>query len=274
DISSIEAGHLALELGEYGLKKLVGDAFEMLSPFAREKRLEMRGGGATDALGGCGRGRALQGFGNLRGNAVEVAPEGGSITLRGDTLSGMARFEVEDTGPGIAPAVMRNLFDRYWQAKETAKKGRGLGLFICKGLIEAQGGKIWAESLSRGAAFFFTLPLAPPVSEDRPSPLRELRVPAASTGRLVLVVDDDPDVREMVTVALRERGYEVIAVGSGTKALAYLEQGTQPRLILLDLLMADMDGWTFLAQRNRDPLLSRVPVIVLSAQPDVAKRVA
>jgi CheY-like chemotaxis protein len=94
------------------------------------------------------------------------------------------------------------------------------------------------------------------------------------TSGVIVVVDDDPDVREMLTYALTERGYQVVAIASGAEALGYLRSSPAPRLILLDLVMPDMDGWTFLAERNRDPALSKVPVIVLSAQPDVAERVA
>jgi CheY-like chemotaxis protein len=277
DVSSIESGHLAIDLGEQSINKLINDAFEMLLPLASEKKLLLRlQVPAREAWVMCDRERVLQVFGNLGANAIKFTPEGGSITIGAQVHDRVGRFAVEDTGPGISEQVLRKLFDRYWQARETAKKGRGLGLFISKGIVEAQGGRIWVQShRTQGSSFFFTLPLAKQRAQPaRPEPARPLLASVDVTSGVIVVVDDDPDVREMLTYALTERGYQVVAIASGAEALGYLRSSPAPRLILLDLVMPDMDGWTFLAERNRDPALSKVPVIVLSAQPDVAERVA
>jgi PAS domain S-box-containing protein len=278
DVSSIEAGRLSIDLGEHSLNKLINDAFEMLLPLAREKKLLLRlQVPSREASVMCDRERVLQVFGNLGGNAIKFTPEGASITIGAQVHDRVARFAVEDNGPGISEQVLRNLFHRYWQARETAKQGRGLGLFISKGIVEAQGGRIWVQSHpTQGSSFFFTLPLAKQRGRQttRPEPARPLLASVDLASGMIVVVDDDPDVREMLTYALTERGYQVVAMAGGEEALAYLKNSPSPRLILLDLVMPDMDGWKFLAERNRDPALSRVPVIVLSAQPDVAERVA
>ncbi len=278
DVSSIESGRLSIDLGEHSLNKLINDAFEMLLPLAREKKLLLRlQVPSREASVMCDRERVLQVFGNLGGNAIKFTPEGASITIGAQVHGRVARFAVEDTGPGISEQVLRNLFHRYWQARETAKQGRGLGLFISKGIVEAQGGRIWVQSHpTQGSSFFFTLPLAKQRERQttRPEPARPLLASVDLPSGVIVVVDDDPDVREMLTYALSERGYQVVAMAGGAEALAYLKSSPPPRLILLDLVMPDMDGWTFLAERNRDPALLRVPVIVLSAQSDVAERVA
>ncbi len=98
------------------------------------------------------------------GNAVKFTPKGGSITISASNAGAEVEFAVRDTGPGIAPQLLEHLFERYWQADEGAQKGRGLGLYIAKHLVEAQGGRIWVESrLGEGTTLFFTLPHTNPL---------------------------------------------------------------------------------------------------------------
>ena len=105
----------------------------------------------------------MQIFGNIVGNAVRFTPKGGSITISASATGEHVQFAVRDTGPGIAPEHLAHVFERYWQAENDAQKGRGLGLYIARHLVEAQGGRIWVESrLGAGTTFFFTLPRAKP----------------------------------------------------------------------------------------------------------------
>jgi signal transduction histidine kinase len=107
------------------------------------------------------RERALQVFTNLIGNAIKFTPKGGEIRLMACFDNGEIKFTVADSGPGIPAEHLNHVFDRYWQAKSTAKLGTGLGLSIAKGIVEAHGGRIWAESPpGSGAHFNFTLPIA------------------------------------------------------------------------------------------------------------------
>jgi signal transduction histidine kinase len=105
--------------------------------------------------------RVSQIVGNLLGNAIKFVPEGGHVALRAVRDGPQVRFQVEDTGPGIPPADVGHLFDKFWQGHKGDHRGVGLGLTIAKGLVEAHGGKIWVEStLGEGSTFFFTLPAA------------------------------------------------------------------------------------------------------------------
>jgi signal transduction histidine kinase len=110
------------------------------------------------------RHRILQVFANLIGNAIKFTPSGGTITVRAEQFEEDIQFSVEDTGPGIPKEEIPHLFDRFWQARKTARLGTGLGLFIVKGIVEGHGGRIWVESeLGVGSRFHFTLPMKPPL---------------------------------------------------------------------------------------------------------------
>ncbi|MFI5360544.1 MAG: sensor histidine kinase [Elusimicrobiota bacterium] len=109
------------------------------------------------------RPRVLQILANLIGNALKFTPEGGIVDVQAHRDGGVVRFSVVDTGPGIAADELPNLFTRFHQTRNNDQKhkGLGLGLSICKGLVEAQSGRIWVESLpGKGSAFHFTLPAA------------------------------------------------------------------------------------------------------------------
>jgi signal transduction histidine kinase len=177
DMASIEARHLALDMGAQPIAPLVDEALEMFQAMATQRSLlmerELRDAGEVV----CDRGRILQVFANLIGNAIKFTRDGGSITVRTEFRDGEHWFSVTDTGPGIAPEHLPHIFDRFWQVQLTARQGTGLGLWIAKGIVEAHGGRLWAESqVGVGSAFFFTIPEA---SEEAAA--RRLVVPAAQS---------------------------------------------------------------------------------------------
>ena len=166
DVGSIESGRLAIDSREHEIGELFADAVEMSAPLIHDKRIEIKIETPPPPFKvRCDRERMMQVFSNLIGNAVKFVPERGTIVLSAAASGASALVAVRDTGPGIPPARLPHLFQRYWQADETARKGRGLGLFITKGIVEAQGGVIWAESqVGTGSTFFITLPLITPIS--------------------------------------------------------------------------------------------------------------
>jgi two-component system sensor histidine kinase/response regulator len=164
DIAAIESGHLSVDVGTHDAGALVADGIELLRAAADEKavRLEVahRAPGTRVA---CDKDRIAQVFGNIVGNAIKFTPAGGRITIetRAGTDANEIEFAVADTGPGIAPDQLPRVFDRFWQAKETARAGAGLGLAICRGIVERHHGRIWVESaLGTGTIFRFVLPVA------------------------------------------------------------------------------------------------------------------
>jgi signal transduction histidine kinase/DNA-binding response OmpR family regulator len=160
DIASIEAGRLAMEMQCHSVGPLVSEAVELHGSAALEKQLRLECVLSDPKLEvNCDRGRILQVFGNLIGNAIKFTRKGGSITVAAAPRDEAMLFSVADSGPGIEPAELAHVFDRFWQARKTARLGTGLGLAIAKALVEAHGGRIWVESkLGHGATFFFTIP--------------------------------------------------------------------------------------------------------------------
>lgn len=162
DVSLVEAGQLKLERQRIVVKDLVSEAVEMQALRASSSQIDLRLAVAdvSDVLGD--RHRLLQVFENLIGNALKFTQPGGHITVGAVPKDHEVVFSVADSGCGIAPQDLTHIFDRFWQATtRTRRLGAGLGLPITKGVVEAHGGRIWAESqFGRGSTFFFTLPVA------------------------------------------------------------------------------------------------------------------
>lgn len=163
DVARLEAGSLSIECERQGAAALLVETITFHQTLATDSALEFEHLAPADLPEVLAdRGRVLQVFGNLIGNAIKFTPAGGRITLRAEVAGLEIRFSVADTGPGIPPDHLPHLFDRFWQAERGRRDGAGLGLAIARGIVEAHGGRIWAESaLGAGTAFHFTLPVAP-----------------------------------------------------------------------------------------------------------------
>ncbi len=161
DSAKIEAGKLEIHPIECSAEGILNQALEVLQPIAEEKSIVVKKDLAENLpLLKADPERILQVFSNLLGNAIKFTDMGGSITVTGRLEGKFIRFSVSDTGTGISEEDLPHLFERYWQAKKAKSFGTGLGLTICKELVTAHGGKIWAESeLGRGTTFSFTLPV-------------------------------------------------------------------------------------------------------------------
>ena len=168
DVASIEAGRLFVEPHEEAVRPLIHEALEAGRPQVLEKslRLEERlPQHSPDVV--CDRERVLQVLGNLIDNAIKFTPEGGSVTVSADPVGDEVMFAVRDSGVGVPAKQLPHVFDRFWLATPKARLGSGLGLTIAKGVVEALGGRIWAESRAgEGTTFFFTLPSAVPEAES------------------------------------------------------------------------------------------------------------
>ncbi len=172
DLSTIDTGQLTIEATDWGATNLIQEANDALGPLVNDKGIrlvvEMP---AEPADVRCDPSRVLQVFSNIIGNAVKFTPAGGQITITSHATAAEVVFSVTDTGDGVAPGDLGRLFDRYWQADAHAHKGRGLGLYIAQKIIDAQGGRIWAESeRGRGTSLSFSLPRAAVTARPSPAP--------------------------------------------------------------------------------------------------------
>lgn len=167
DVVSIEAGRLALVPQRHDIVELLRETLDVFQPLAAAKQIwigtDVRAG---SLLGRYDHERILQVLANLVGNALKFTPDGGRIHIVVEPIDKHIRFAVTDTGPGIASGQLEAVFDRFWQvADKTSRTGLGLGLYISKCIVEAHGGRVWAESrVDQGSTFYFTLPAADPPS--------------------------------------------------------------------------------------------------------------
>ena len=160
DLASIEAHRFTLRLRSVESRELVEDALLAASPLAEAKRITL----AVELIDvprlEADPERIFRVLSNLLGNAIKFTPEGGAVTIRAERRGDDLSIAVADTGPGIAADQLPHVFERYWKVQSTSQPGAGLGLYIASGIVEAHGGKLWAESSAGGATFTFILPLA------------------------------------------------------------------------------------------------------------------
>ena len=157
-ISKLESGTARLDVADYQTADLVRDVHQLLLPIAQDKgvRLEVE---FDESSVRCDRDRILQVLSNLVSNAVKFTPQGGLVQMCAEATARERRFVVKDSGPGIPSENLAFVFDRFWQARQSQRLGTGLGLTIAKGIVEAHGGRIWAESqVGHGSTFIFVLP--------------------------------------------------------------------------------------------------------------------
>jgi signal transduction histidine kinase len=253
DSASIEAGRLSVDPQPHLVNGLVDEVAETLKRLAGSRTVKIETDGlSADLKVSCDRGRILQIFSNVIGNAVKFTPARGTIALETREVDGVIRFAVRDSGCGIPEAALPKVFQKYWQDPQKERSGGvGLGLFIARRLVEAHGGKIGVESkVGTGTTVFFTLPLLGPA---KPSGIKR-----------ILIVDDDAAIRRELSEVLASEGYAVTAVGDGRQALGYLQGHPAPALILLDLMMPVMDGWEFAATMRAEAAFARIPLVVMS----------
>lgn len=160
DATRVQAGRLTLDLQDVDARALVRQAEEMLRPAAQENRIELCAEApGHESIVHVDEGRLLQVIGNLVGNAIKFVAPGGRVVLAARPDTTEVVFSVRDTGPGIPPEQLDQLFGRFWQARRGDRRGVGLGLAIAKGLVEAHGGRIWVESaVGQGSTFSFAIP--------------------------------------------------------------------------------------------------------------------
>ena len=293
DLSKIEAGRMELFLEDFSVREMVEDISGTIVPVAHKNNNHLSifcphdiGDLRTDQT------KLRQSLFNLLSNACKFT-ESGDITLTVEQIptvdsaiydGSWIRFVVSDTGIGMKEDQIEKIFDAFTQADaSTTRKygGTGLGLAITKQFINMMGGDITVESAhGQGTTFSLVLPQSvqastpkgkpifapPPISNNEPTSATFPSANSTSTPT-VLVIDDDDDAREILRRSLTEAGYNVVCAASGEQGLA-LAGELLPDAITLDVMMPQMDGWSVLRQLKEMPVVSEIPVILLSIVDD------
>lgn len=272
DISRIETGRIRFNL-EFIHMSTVGDEIAASLRGQIEEKglsLELDIPESLPPIYG-DRDRVTQILTNLIDNARQYTPSGGQITVSAQVKGNFLQVSVADTGIGIAPEDQEKIFDRFYRTDHPLVQevaGTGLGLSIVKSFVEMHGGEIWVKSEpGRGSTFSFTLPLAETEKE-----LEEFAAPSPSTlsfapSQKILVVEDEPDIAELIRYHLEGNGYEVTTVARGEEALAKAHQ-EKPDLITLDIRLPDIDGFEVLQRLKSDEETADIPVVIVSIVPD------
>jgi len=224
---------------------------------------------------------------NLLSNAVKFTPKGGRVQVRLERVNSHVEVAVSDTGTGITADFLPHVFDRFRQADQKTTRqhgGMGLGLAIVRHLVELHGGTVRAESggEGQGATFTVLLPVAPVYHADeeggRVHPAARSTLPTFDLfdrldGLKILVVDDEPDTREMLKAGLGQCGAEVTVAASAAEAMEAIEKSA-PDLLISDIGMPDEDGYELMGRVRRLPPEAggRIPAIALTAYARVEDR--
>ncbi len=254
DVSRIISGKLSLNVRPIDLSSVTEAAIYVVRPAADAKSIKLTYSHppTMGAMSGDSA-RLQQVVWNLLSNAVKFTPEGGRIDVRLECTASHAKLTVADTGKGISKEFLPQVFDRFRQADSSTTRsigGLGLGLAIVRHLVELHGGTVQAESPGNGlgATFAAAFPLIPTRVES--PPLRSTdghtsNGSAALDGLRVLVVDDEPDARLVISNLIARTGAEVKTCGSAREALELIEHW-RPDVLMSDIAMPGEDGYSLI----------------------------
>ena len=273
DLSKIEAGKLDLLLERFEIAKVIDESVATAQPVA-DRNGNLLNVQYDEDLGSmvADQTRVRQVILNLLSNACKFTRDGNvRIEATRESMNGLdwLLLSVSDTGIGMTEEQMARLFKEFSQADpSTTRKygGTGLGLAISRRLCNHMGGDISVESTpGKGSIFSIRLPVESDVSDEittrRLQPVPVAR--AEHDSNTILVIDDDPTVREMMRRYLQQEGFRVVTAADGEEGLRIAAR-IVPSVITLDVVMPERDGWDVLRSLKSDPRLSAIPVVMLS----------
>lgn len=270
DLERMQSGRAPLQIRRCSLHDLAQQAIETMTPMADANTVHLSlepftvaQAASSEALFFDGDAdRILQVLTNLLSNAIKFSPPVSTVHVHTEATSDSILLKVIDEGRGIPPDKLDSIFDRFQQvepADARQKGGTGLGLAICRSIIQQHSGSIWAQrNLGPGTTLYVMLP--------RTSRATDMAVSAALPPRgegAILICDDDPGIRTVVSEHLTRQGYTVIEAISGEQALV-LASERHVEAILLDLYMPGLSGWETLQRLRNNPATANIPVVVLS----------
>ena len=277
DVSRIISGNLRLDVQRVNVVEVIEAAIAAVMPAAEAKGVRLKK--VLDPLAGPVSGdpaRLQQIVWNLLTNAVKFTPKGGRVQVLLERVNSHIEISVIDTGMGIRPEFLSHVFERFRQADSSTTRrhgGLGLGLAIVKQLAELHGGTVRAKSPGegQGSTFVVSLPItvvheAPP-EKVRPKEHESDEFDCSDkplSGIKVLVVDDEPDARQLVRRVLRECGAEVAVAESAGEAMKLVES-FRPDILVSDIGMPEQDGYDFIRQVRGRLAAKTLPAVALTA---------
>ncbi|OGR49193.1 MAG: hypothetical protein A2X40_11790 [Elusimicrobia bacterium GWC2_65_9] len=267
DFSKLNAGMMPTHIEEFDLSAVAKEVADTMQCLAMEKRISLRSEDPGPLLVKSDKTKIKQILINLVGNAVKFTVEGGvKITVARDPDGPEVRLSVSDSGPGIAAKDIPAVFEEFKQLDGAATRkhgGTGLGLSITRKLVELLGGAIRVESeLGRGSTFIVNM-LREVAPKDALPPPEGIEPAPDARRRVLLAIDDDPEVLKLLRDSLKATDYAMIGASTAEEGLA-LARSLKPFVITLDIMMPHRDGWAVLQSLKNDPQLSGIPVIILS----------
>lgn len=267
DMEKIAAGKLHFELHVQPLLPLIEQALESHRNYGTGKQVELSlESASTDVEVWVDSQRLQQVLANLLSNAIKFSPEDGTVHVSVQPRPGQVRVAVADEGPGIPEGFRDRIFEKFAQADSSdtrQKGGTGLGLAITRELVERMGGRVGFDSVpDEGATFWFELPL---VEAGRSGSPAGGMAPALSSGPRLLVVEDEPDVAEVLATMLGRSGYRVDVAHTGEQAMKALAE-TSYDALTLDLMLPDVSGLEIIRRVRQQPHTAALPIFVVSAK--------
>ncbi len=286
DLAKIEAGKMEWNMENVSMAEVVERAVSATTSLFDQKNLQLEKYIQEDLPHVSGdRDKLIQVIINLISNAVKFTDKG-SVTCNVYTKQNELVVEISDTGIGIAPEDHAAVFEQFKQVGGDTltdkPKGTGLGLPICKEIVEHHGGRIWLQSaVGKGSTFAFALPVVKTDSVAQPIHLNELvkqlkeqmaqsKIQLDGKVATILVVDDDDSIRSLLNQELSDAGYLIDQAVNGKEALEKIRRN-RPDLIILDVMMPEMNGFDVAAILKNDPQTMDIPIIVLSIVQDKAR---
>lgn len=283
DLAKIESGRMEWHMRPIFLQDVISRAIASTSSLFEQKNLKLVKNISPDLpIISADEDKLIQVVINLLSNAVKFTDKG-KVVIEALLDNGQIMVEVQDTGIGIAEEDRHKIFEKFRQAGDTLTdkpKGTGLGLPICREIIEHHGGIIWMKSEHGvGSSFFFTMPVMgegtgenTPIQLDRILKSLKKQIKHSSLNNVknvptILVVDDDTPIRSLLRQELGEAGYQVKEAANGKAALDMVRL-SKPDLIILDVMMPEINGFDVAAVLKNDPATMDIPIIILSIVQD------
>jgi signal transduction histidine kinase/CheY-like chemotaxis protein len=273
DLSKIEAGRMEVRLARVDVDAIVGDCLRTVEPMIKTDRLRVAKDVDpalpavwTDAD------KFRQIVINLLSNAIKFT-DAGSVTVSARLDGSRVAVAVTDTGIGIPADALELIFEEFRQVDSSSTRkhgGTGLGLSISRHFARLLGGDIQVTStLGAGSTFTLVLPVRadaaahPPAAADAVATAADATGPRARDDKLVLAIDDDPDVIYLLRENLTDAGYRVVGAANGPEGVR-LARELKPFAVTLDIMMPNQDGWEVLHELKADPSTKDIPIIVVS----------